>query len=238
MVKKQLVTYDTTFDVGDNLSSAAPEIRFTLKPGAEALGVNLQMVSNQVRQAYYGEEVQRLPRDGEDVRVMVRYPEEARTSLDSLADLRIRTADGRGVPLSQVAEYEFAPGINRIYRRDRVRSAAVFADLSTPEVRGEIMSDMEENFWPKFEREFPDVKRGRLGDAESEEEMVQSLVMLNLAALGMMYVVLAIAFKSYFQPLLLMLRIHSDKNQAPLLLLLFLFSRSPPLLNFVNRITF
>lgn len=207
MVKEQLSTYDTTFDIGDNLSSAAPELRFTLKPGAEALGVNLQMVSNQVRQAYYGEEVQRLPRDGEDVRVMVRYPPEARQSVDSLDDLRIRTPDGRGVPLSQVAEYDYAPGINRIYRRDRVRSAAVFAELSSPDVRGQVMSDMNENFWPRFERRFPEVQRGNLGDAEAEMEMVNSLITLNLGALFMMYILLAIAFKSYFQPILLMMAV-------------------------------
>ncbi|MAK62965.1 MAG: RND transporter [Ponticaulis sp.] len=207
MVKEQLSTYDTTFDIGDNLSSAAPELRFSLKPGAEALGVNLQMVSNQVRQAYYGEEVQRLPRDGEDVRVMVRYPPEARQSLDSLDDLRIRTPDGRAVPLSQVAEYDFAPGINRIYRRDRVRSAAVFAELSSPDVRGQIMADMNEKFWPQFERRFPGVERGNLGDAEAEMEMVNSLIMLNGGALFMMYILLAIAFKSYFQPILLMMAV-------------------------------
>lgn len=206
MVKAQLATYDTTYDIGDNLSSAAPELRFSLKPGAEALGVSLSTISTQVRQAYYGEEVQRLPRDGEDVRVMVRYPEDARTSLDSLADLRIRTADGREIPLSQVAEIEFAPGINRIYRRDRVRSVAVFSEL-TGDVRAQIVEDMNENFWPKFEERYPDIKRGALGNQESEMEFLSSIFWLNVGALVMMYVLLAIAFKSYFQPLLLMMAV-------------------------------
>jgi multidrug efflux pump subunit AcrB len=177
-----------------------------MKPGAEALGVTLNMVSNQVRQAYYGEEVQRLPRDGEDVRVMVRYPFEARNSLDSLDDFRIRTSDGREIALSQVAETDFAPGINRIYRRDRVRSAAVFAELSG-DVRGQIMDDMNENFWPEFGDRFPSVEHGSLGDAESEGEMLTSLFTLNLGAIMLMYVLLSIAFKSYFQPILLMMAI-------------------------------
>ncbi|MAI90169.1 efflux RND transporter permease subunit [Ponticaulis sp.] len=204
MVKQQLSTYSSTYDIGDNLSSAAPELRFQLLPGAEALGVNLALVSTQVRQAFYGQEAQRLPRDGEDVRVMVRYPEADRRTLESLEDLRIRTADGREIPLDQVATYEFAPGIDRIYRRDRVRSAAVFAELQG-DVRGQIMADMEANFWPRFEERFPDVIRGRLGDAESEQEFLQSLVMLNAAAIFVMYILLAIAFKSYFQPILLMM---------------------------------
>ena len=206
MVKAQLATYDSTYDIGDNLSSAAPELRFSLKPSAEALGVSLSTVSQQVRQAYYGEEVQRLPRDGEDVRVMVRYPKEARTSLDSLRDLRIRTTDGREIAMGQVADIEFAPGINRIYRRDRIRSVAVFSEVSGDN-RGTIMSDLEANFWPKFEQQFPDIKRGSLGDIESEQEFLTSIVNLNLAALALMYVVLAIAFKSYFQPILLMMAI-------------------------------
>ena len=206
MVKTQLAAYDTTRDIGDNLSSAAPELRFKMKPGAEALGVTLNMVSNQVRQAYYGEEVQRLPREGEDVRVMVRYPFDARNSLDSLDDFRIRTPDGREIALSQVAETDFAPGVNRIYRRDRVRSAAVFSEL-VGDVRGQIMDDMDQNFWPKFEARFPTVERGSLGDAESEGEMISSLMTLNLGAFMLMYVLLAIAFKSYFQPILLMMAI-------------------------------
>lgn len=206
MVKAQLATYESTYDIGDNLSSAAPELRFSLKPGAEALGVSLATISQQVRQAYYGEEVQRLPRDGEDVRVMVRYPEDARTSLDSLEDLRIRTADGRAIPLSQVADIEFAPGINRIYRRDRTRSVAIFSELNG-DVRGQITADMEKNFWPKFEERFPDIKRGALGNQEAENEFLTNIVNLNIAALVFMYVLLAIAFKSYFQPLLLMMAV-------------------------------
>ncbi len=204
VVKAQLATYDSTYDIGDNLSSAAPELRFSLKPGAEALGVGLSTISQQVRQAYYGEEVQRLPRDGEDVRVMVRYPKEARTSLDSLQNLRIRTPDGREIPLSQVADVEFAPGINRIYRRDRVRSVAIFSEVSGDN-RGSIMSDMEEKFWPDFEKQFPEIQRGSLGNIEQENEFLEDISNLNMAAIAMMYILLAVAFKSYFQPIALMM---------------------------------
>ena len=96
-VKAQLATYEQTYDISDNLSSAAQEIRIDLKPGATSLGVTLGDVTSQVRAAYYGIEAQRLPRDGDDVRVMVRYPKETRESLDSLQDLRIRTSEGREI---------------------------------------------------------------------------------------------------------------------------------------------
>ena len=206
-VKTKLATYDETSDIGDNLSSAAEEVRLTLKPGAESLGINLAQVSNQVRQAYYGEEAQRLPRNGEDVKVMVRYPAEARHSLDSLRSLRVRTADGREIPLMQVADISFEPGVNRIMRRERKRSVTVFADLHGEGARGLVTKDMNETFWPDFDRKYPDISRGAVGEAESSAEFFTTLIQLYLISMGFMYILLAIAFRSYSQPLLLMVAI-------------------------------
>ncbi|MEO0550314.1 MAG: efflux RND transporter permease subunit [Pseudomonadota bacterium] len=204
VVKAQLATYAEAYDIGDNLTASADEIQIELKPGTESLGITLSQVSNQIRQAYFGEEVQRLPRDGEDVRVMVRLPEEARRNLDSLDNLRIRTADGRELPITQVADFTYAPGINRILRRNRLRSVSVRAELLGEGTRGRIIEDMDVNFWPDFERQFPDVERGAAGGFEDEQEFLQEIQRLSLMAIGAMYILLAIAFRSYFQPLLLM----------------------------------
>lgn len=204
VVQEQLATYAAAYDIGDNLTAAADELRIELKPGAEALGVSLADVSRQVRQAYFGEEVQRLPRDGEDVRVMVRLPKSARTDLDSLDNLRIRTADGRELPLTQVAEFTYAPGINRILRRNRTRSVSVYAEVKGDGGRGQVMADMNVNFWPDFEKQFPDVERGAAGGFEEEQRFFRELNMLAIGAIVCMYIVLAIAFRSYAQPLLLM----------------------------------
>lgn len=206
-LKAQLATYEQAYDIGDNLSSAAEEIRLELKPGASTLGITLSDVTSQVRAAYYGIEAQRLPRDGDDVRVMVRYPESARRSIDSLRDLRIRTADGREIPLAQVAEISFEPGINRILRRERMRSVTVFADLVGDGTRNIISTDMEQNFWPEFAKKYPQITRGAVGEAESEAEFVGDIVRLYLIAFLAMYILLAIAFQSYSQPLLLMVAI-------------------------------
>lgn len=204
-VKAQLATYSNTYDIGDNLSSAAEEIRISLKPGAETLGITLADVSDQLRQAYYGEEVQRLPRDGEDVRVMVRLPESAREDLDSIDTLRIRTSDGREIPITQVAEFNYAPGINRIVRRNRTRSVSVYSEVMGEGGRGQIMSAMEEEFWPDFARQFPDVQRGEAGGFEEEQKFFSEIGRLILIAIGTMYILLAVAFRSYAQPLLLMM---------------------------------
>ena len=85
-----------------------------MKPGAETLGLTLQDVTRQVRNAFFGNEVQRLPRNGEDVRVIVRYPLEARESIDSLNDLRIRAANGVEVPLYSVADVTIEEGVSFI----------------------------------------------------------------------------------------------------------------------------
>lgn len=204
VVQEQLSTYAAAYDIGDNLTAAADELRIELKPGAEALGITLAEVSRQVRQAYFGEEVQRLPRDGEDVRVMVRLPKSARTDLDSIDNLRIRTTDGRELPLTQVAEFTYAPGINRILRRNRTRSVSVYADVLGDGGRGQVMADMNVNFWPDFEKQFPDIERGSAGGFEEEQRFFNELQMLAAGALICMYIVLAIAFRSYAQPLLLM----------------------------------
>ncbi|MEM7330420.1 MAG: efflux RND transporter permease subunit [Pseudomonadota bacterium] len=204
VVQEQLATYAAVYDIGDNLTAAADELRIELKPGAEALGISLADVSRQVRQAYFGEEVQRLPRDGEDVRVMVRLPKSARTDLDSIDNLRIRTADGRELPLTQVADFTYAPGINRILRRNRTRSVSVFADVLGDGGRGQVMADMDVNFWPDFEKQFPDIERGAAGGFEEEQRFFRELNMLAIGAIICMYIVLAIAFRSYAQPILLM----------------------------------
>ncbi len=202
-LRAHLGTYAEAYNVGDNFSAAAQEIRLTMKSGAESLGLNLREVTRQVRQAYYGEEVQRLPRDGDDVRVMVKLPEEARRSLDSLNQFRIRTADGREIPLMEVANVEFAPGINRILRRERQRSVSVFAEVASESQR-EIIQSVNKNFIPKLQEEYPGLTSGALGSAEREAEFFGEIISLQLGAFFVMYCLLAIAFKSYGQPLLIM----------------------------------
>ena len=203
-LKDQLRTYATTYDVVDNLQTAAEEMRFTLRPDAQALGLTLGDVTSQVRQAFYGVEAQRLPRDGEDVRVMVRYPRELRDSLDAVRNLRIRTPDGREIPLASVAEVEFAPGINRIRRLERQRTVSVSTELSDPDAAGEIRRDLRENFFPELEARYPGLTEGEIGEAQSQAEFMSELSTLYLMVLVMMYVLLAIAFRSYWQPLLIM----------------------------------
>jgi multidrug efflux pump subunit AcrB len=207
-LKEELESLPGVTRAWDSLESSAREVRFTMKPGAESLGINLATVTRQVREAFFGREVQRLPRNGEDVRVMVRYPTAARESIDSLKELRIRSASGVEVPLYSVADVEFAEGVGRIRRRDRKQ-----VNYTGARVRGEqkdvakLKKDLNENFFPQWELKHPTVSRIQVGDDEIENTFFRELIVSLFAILLSMYILLAIAFRSYALPLLIMIAI-------------------------------
>jgi multidrug efflux pump subunit AcrB len=203
-VENQLRTYESIYDVRNNLEGASEEIRLTMKPGTAKLGLTLADVNQQVRQAYFGEEVQRLPRDGQDVKVKVHYPLASRQSIESLKNFRIRTNDGRELPLLAVADLEYAPGISRIQRWNGSRAARISADLKE-QVRDDIMKDLNENFFPEWEKRYPGIIRGAVGQAEGEQRFIKEVMGLYLIAFFAMYTMLAVAFRSYWQPLLILI---------------------------------
>ncbi|MEZ5472364.1 MAG: efflux RND transporter permease subunit [Marinicella sp.] len=205
-LEDQLRTYENLYDVRNNLEGASEEIRITLKPGATKLGLTLADVNRQVRQAYFGEEVQRVPRNGQDVRVKVRYPVESRRSIESLKNFYVRTHDGNEVPLLAVANLEYAPGIKSIQRWNGARAARISADLKD-DVREDINKDLNENFYPAWEAKYPGIIRGSVGQAEGEARFIKEVMGLYLIAFFAMYTLLAVAFKSYSQPILILIAI-------------------------------
>ncbi len=202
-VKAQLQGYDGTFFVRDNLQGQTDELHMQLRPGAEKLGLSLAEVSRQVRQAYYGEEVQRLPRENGDVRVMVRYPSAERRNLQSLREFRVRTLDGREVPLFSVVDLELTSGLRQIQRRDGERMVQITADLA-PELMSDIGADMNSRFLPELQEIYPELVILKAGQAENQEYFLNEITALYTVALFMMYALIAIAFKSYWLPLLIM----------------------------------
>lgn len=199
----QLRSYEGVFNVVNDMESASEEVQFDLKPGAESLGVTASEVARQIRQGFFGEEVQRLPRDGQDVRVYVRYPRSDRTSLDFLNAIRIRSSDGRELPLEAVASLRFERGTNRILRRERQRAIIVSAEVLSERV-DEIREELDDNFFDDFDARHPKVKRGNIGRADEEAEFQEELLTLVLIAIGVAYFLVAISFKSYFEPILIL----------------------------------
>jgi len=203
-LKARLLQFSDVTSVRDSQDAAIEELRFTLLPGAQQLGITLADLTRQVRQAYFGEEVQRLPREGDDVRVYVRYPRDDRRTLESLGSFRVRTADGREVPLAAVATWEFAPGVTGLDRRQRMSSILVTADLVNAEARQEIMRTLDSEFWPAFEARFSTVSRRAIGEAEGQAEFMRQFMQLLLLAFAGIYFLLAVTFRSYAQPAMIL----------------------------------
>ncbi len=206
--KAHLSTYGNVSRTWDSLESSSQEMQFSLKPGAESLGITLAGLTRQVREAFYGREVQRLPRNGDDVRVVLRYPKAARDSIDSLQQLRIRTNTGAEVPLYSVAEVTFAPGISRINRRDRKQVISVGAVIrGGPQEKQIIQKDIDENFLPKWKLSNPNAERLLVGADDEQTTLLSELMRSGLFVLFAMYFLLAVGFKSYSQPLLILIAI-------------------------------
>jgi multidrug efflux pump subunit AcrB len=199
--KTRLEKYEGTFFVRDNLRGESDELHMQLVPGAEKLGITLAQVSGQVRQAYFGEEVQRLPRDNGDVKVMVRYPKELRYSLESLNNFMVRTEDGRELPLMSVVNVEVFSGVQRIQRRDGERMVRIAAGV-VGEIKNDIRTDMDEVFLPLLQERYPDLKVGAA--VEGEDIFFDEIFSLYAIAFFLMYTLLAVAFRSYWLPLLVM----------------------------------
>ena len=202
-LQQHLASYDKTYFIRDDQLGALPELRFNLLPGAEKLGISLGDVSSQVRQAFYGEEVQRLPRENGDVRVMVRYPQEERESLATFEDVRIRTVDGRLVPLLEIADVEVGQATRRITRRNGDRVVTVNATVE-PESLGEINRAVEQDYLPELLAMYPGLKVLKGGSQEAEAEFFSEIAALYTIALFVIYALIAVAFRSYSLPLLIM----------------------------------
>ncbi len=202
-ITEKLRGYSALYDVSNNLDSASEELRFDLKPGAEQLGLNLGQVIQQVRQAYFGQEVQRLPRESQDVRVMVRYPRASRNSLESLKHFRVRTSDGREVPLTSIVDISYGPGLKQIRHWDGLRAGRVQGYLSEP-ILEQIMEELNEDFFPQLEKRYPGLTRAAVGEQVAQEEFGAEMGRLGMIALAAVVFLLAIAFKSYFQPVVIL----------------------------------
>ncbi|MCV6605583.1 MAG: efflux RND transporter permease subunit [Porticoccaceae bacterium] len=192
-------------EVEDTLREGAPEIQFTFKSGAESLGVGLSDVSRQLRQAFYGEEAQRIARLREDVKVMVHYPKAERQSLDSLNEFRVRTSDGRELPLQAVANVAYSKVPSSIVRNDRKRSITVSADLvddalSTEEVTRQARDFFNEQIKPLYPTTAFDLDGAEKDRKEFEGAFNKVMLLVVLAIFGL----IAILFHSYWQPLLVL----------------------------------
>ncbi|WP_246480461.1 efflux RND transporter permease subunit [Motiliproteus sediminis] len=203
-LRLRLSTYPHLFDIADSLSNGKQELQIDLKPEAEVLGVTLSQLARQVRQAFFGFEVQRILRARDEVKVLVRYPIDERQSLQTLERMQIRTADGTEVPFSEVARLtpERSPAsINRI---DRRRTVNVTADANKEEADLEAIKRDVEAYLEERLPAFPEVRYSLEGEAKEQRDSFRGLFFGLIGVLFVIFALLAIPFKSYLQPLIVM----------------------------------
>ncbi len=204
-LKAELATKVGVSDVNDSFREGKQEIKLDILPAAQALGLTLDDLSKQVRQAFYGEEAQRIQRGRDDIRVMIRYPESARRSLTDLENLRIRTPNGGEVPFYAVARAELGRGFATIKRADRNRVINVTSDVDAKVVAaGEIIAELERDFLPMLAADYPGLSYSLEGEQAEQAESFAGLIQNYLVALCVIYALLAIPLKSYVQPLIIM----------------------------------
>jgi multidrug efflux pump subunit AcrB len=203
-IKAHLNTYPGVFDVFHTFEGGKEEVKLTLRPEAELLGLTLDDLARQVRQAFYGFEVQRIQRGRDEVRVFVRFPEAERRSLETLSGMRIRTPDGTEVPFGDVASASFGRGFSTIQRVDRFRAVNVRADVNKETADLEAIKRDLETVLPEILLDHPRVSYVMEGEAREQDESFASVGVGIVFVLFVIYVLLAIPFRSYVQPLIVM----------------------------------
>jgi multidrug efflux pump subunit AcrB len=204
-IRRRLAEYPGVFDIQDTFEDGKPEIQLRIRPEAELLGLDAETLGRQVRQAFFGAEAQRIQRGRDDVRVMVRYPQDERGNLESLDTMRIRTRDGTEVPFGNVAEAQVGQGFATIRRVDRQRAINITADIDKEQTDvNRIATDLEA-FLNQLTAEQPGIHYTLEGELREQRESFASLLYGTLFVLFSLYALLAIPFRSYLQPVMVML---------------------------------
>ncbi len=204
LIKEQLGQYPGITDITDSYEGGKQEIQLNIKPEAEQSGLSLSDLANQVRQAFFGFEVQRVQRDRDEVRVIVRYPESERSSLDNLQSMQIRAPNGVSVPFSSVAEATMGRGFTTIKRVQRKRALNVLADVNKETADVEAIKTDIQAFSNSLTARYPGIRITMEGEAREQASSFGSLKTGLLYVLLAVYTLLAIPFRSYLQPLMVM----------------------------------
>lgn len=203
-IKERLADYNGLFDITDSFEGGKDEIRMKIKPEAELLGVNITDLGQQVRNSIFGSEAQTVQRGSEDAKVVVRLPKDERYSVTALEKIRIRTKNGDLVPLLQIADVVIEQGFSRIRRVDGQRVLDVSADADKEAVDMPRIQEEMGQWLPEILQNYPDINYTFEGELKEQSEAFSSLNYGLMFALLGIYGLLAIPFRSYVQPFIVM----------------------------------
>ena len=204
-IKGNLATYPGVEDIEDTYNLGKQELKLHLRPAARTLGISETDLARQVRGAFYGSEALRFQVGRNEIKVMVRYPESERQRLWDLNAMRIRTPEGGEIPLTRAARIVEGRGYAEIRRIDRKRVINVSANVDVTQANsGEILDDLWSGLLPRLKHDYPGLSFSMAGEQKEQEKSIASLKQGFLLALLVCYALMAIPFKSYTQPLLIM----------------------------------
>jgi multidrug efflux pump subunit AcrB len=204
-LKAELAKLEAVYDITDSFRPGKRELQLRIRDDAEHFGLSQADLGRQVRQGFYGLEAQRILRGRDEIRVMIRYPDSERRSLSDIENMRVRARDGSEVPFRSVANIEYGRGFAAINRADRRRITTVKADVDKAVASSEaITARIEEEIMPGILADFPSVHYSMEGEQRERMESLGGLKKGFALALFMIFILLAIPFKSYLQPLIIM----------------------------------
>lgn len=204
-LKDALTRVEGLLDISDTFRPGKQEVRLTITPKATALGLSQADLGRQLRQALYGEEVQRLQRGADEVKVMVRYPAAERRSLAAFESMRLRTADGEEIPLSFAGRQTFHRGLAAIDRTNRRRTIDVTAELDRTKLDAkDVIAELERSILPEIQARYSGLSYSFQGEQQEQKETLGGLLRSLTIALFAIYALLAIPLRSYAQPLIIM----------------------------------
>ncbi len=205
-VKAHMATFTGVYDIRDDATPGKLEFQIRVKDRAQSMGVTSADLAETIRNAYYGAEVMRLQRGRHEVKLMVRYPIDERSSLTQFSEIRVRGKDGIERPITELADPVVVRGYSEINRLDQQRSITITADLDATEANAQQVADSlrADYFTEAFREKYPSVTVDWEGQQQQTFESITSLGIGSALALLAMYILLVVEFRSYFQPLLIM----------------------------------
>ncbi|HUU47127.1 MAG TPA: efflux RND transporter permease subunit, partial [Acidobacteriota bacterium] len=200
LLKAELENFTSLQDVTDTNRKGRREIDITLKPAAHALGLTLQDVAGQVRQGFFGQEIQRIQRGRDEIRVWVRYRPEDRAALGMLDQMRIRTPGGAEYPFAELAAYTIKRGITQVNHLSRKREIRVEANqVDVKEDLPPILDAIEVDVLPRVLSQVQSVTAHFEGQSREEQKMMGSMQVAFSVALVGMFILVVLVFRSYAQ---------------------------------------
>jgi multidrug efflux pump subunit AcrB len=206
-LKQILLSNDLLKDVTDNDPAGIKEITIQLKDNGYALGLDLQYIISQVRSGFFGVQAQRFQRGQDEIRIWVRYKKEDRSSITQLEDMKISLPNGERVPLKEIADYTVERGEVLINHLDGRREIQVSADLKNPQDTSatDIMLDLQQNIIPQIQAKYPTISPSYEGQNREASKLSASLASAGIPILILIYMTIAFTFRSFSQPVLLIL---------------------------------